>query len=96
MIYFVVKIWQEARLLLILLNISVVFEIVCWSQGALQNLLIWGKLWETSNFILNFASNAFSVITVSLHVKPIVWASQGDEVSHWILNITRLDNVSSN
>ena len=95
MLYFVVEIWQEAWLLFVLLNIGVVFEIICWSQGALQNLRVWGQLWEASNFILNFASNALSVITISLHVKPIVWASKGDKVSHWVLNVARLNNVSS-
>ena len=72
-----------------------VFEIVCWSQGALQDLRVWRQLWETSDFILNFASNTVWIIAISLHVKPVVWTSKGDQVSYWVLNVARFNYVSS-
>ena len=73
-----------------------VFEIVGWAQCALENLGIRSELREASDLVLDLAPDTVRVIALSLHVKPVVWASESNEVPHRVLDIARLNYVSSN
>lgn len=96
MVFLVVQIWQEYRIVHVFSKFPVVFEVIAWSNGALNHFWVRAQKRETIYLVLQFAPCIINIImAIVFEVHTVVWASNSNEVANWKFGVTWLYYVAT-